>query len=630
MRIPRPGRGSGLVLVLVFGAGGLSAVAQQTSDLRSEAFRLYDAGRYREALPYLDTLLSRKHRDIEAHIKRGGIYLRLDQPAAALADFDSVIRFAPFFPSTYTDRGIANVMLGRLDAARSDFSRAIALYGQPIGTIDMLGSSDPNSSWNMGGYSLPTSFDRTGQRRAVAHCGLGQVYHRMGQDEQAIGEYNRAIQLNPDDPNSYAGRGDAYAAFNQLDQALADCGAALRLDPNHTFAHRLRGGILSQRGQNEQALADFDALLKVNPDDVGALKDRGGVLVRLGKYQQALEDLNRAITLDPRRVAARLNRGAAHNELHHYEQALEDLDEAIRLAPNHPGAHANRGLAYFGLGEYEQALADLSDAVRLDPRNAVARFSRAEVYSRLGQLDQAVSDYDEAIRLAPGFVPAHVALGNALERLGKGDRAIEQYSMALRLAPAEVGVYCNRGNVRRLQGDWGGAIDDFTNVIERDPRHADAYVSRGWARLITGREGANEDARAYLNLQRGDDRYAPYMAILGTLAARRIGHEAEANEFLDLALANTSPPAWPAPVLRYLKHTVNATDLLAATVDDGQVAEAHAFIGIDLLFAGFRSGAVEHLGWVRAHAVEHSFALELARETLRRVEGQQGLPPALP
>jgi tetratricopeptide (TPR) repeat protein len=630
MRIPQAGRGVAIVLVLVAGMTAAAARAETTTDLRAEAFRLYDAGLYREALPYLDAVLSRKHRDIEARIKRGNVYLHLDQPAQARADFDTVIRFAPSFPSTYTDRGIADIMLGELDAARSDFSRAIALYGSPVGSIDLLGSNDPNSSWNLGGYAPPVSFDRWGQRRAIAHCGLGQVYHRMGQDEQAIAEYNRAIQLNPGDPNNYAGRGEAYAARDQLDPALADFNEAVRIDPGHVQGHRLRAASLSRLGQNENALADLDALIRANPTDAGALKNRGGVLVRMGKYEQAIKDLDEALELDPRRVSALLNRGAAYNELHQYERAITDLDEAIRLDPNHSAARTNRGLAQLALGRYERGIDDLSEAIRLDPKNAVAHFNRAEAYVRLGQLDRAVDDFDATTRLAPRFAPAFVGLGNALEQLGKTEQAIEEYSMALHLAPAAAGVYCNRGNARRLRGDWGGAIADYTTALGLDPRHADAHVARGWARLIAGRDGASDDASAYLSQRRGDDKYAAYMAILGALDARRTGHDAEAGAFLDLALANTAPSTWPAPILRYLHHTTTANALLAAAGDDAQTAEAHAFIGLDLLYSGFRAGAVEHLGWVRDHSPVATIALGLARETLQRIEGQENLPPALP
>src|SRR3954453_19640145 len=135
----------GLNLVLLMVVSASTAVAQRTSDLRAEGYRLYDAGQYREALPYLDAVLAHKHRDIEAHIKRGNVHLRLNQPDLAIADFDSVIRYAPSFSSTYTDRGIANIMLGRLDLAEGDFRRALALYQRPFGTIDLPGSSAPTS-----------------------------------------------------------------------------------------------------------------------------------------------------------------------------------------------------------------------------------------------------------------------------------------------------------------------------------------------------------------------------------------------------------------------------------------------------------------------------------------------------
>src|SRR5579883_2067027 len=198
------------------------ALAQRTGEQRAEGFRLYEEGRYREAIPYLDAVLSRKHRDIEAAIKRGNAYLRLNQPEKAIADFDNMIRIFPFFPASYTDRGIANIMLGQLEAAKDDFRKAIALYGRPLGPYIPFGSSDPNSSWNLSGYFQPVYFDRNGTYRALAYCGLGQVYHREGDDGRAIIEYNQAIRWNRRDPNNYAGRGDAFASLGQLDAALAD------------------------------------------------------------------------------------------------------------------------------------------------------------------------------------------------------------------------------------------------------------------------------------------------------------------------------------------------------------------------------------------------------------------------
>ena len=58
------------------------APAESTNASRAHAFQLYQAGRFREAIPELDRVIERHPRDIEALIKRGNCYLRLDQPGA--------------------------------------------------------------------------------------------------------------------------------------------------------------------------------------------------------------------------------------------------------------------------------------------------------------------------------------------------------------------------------------------------------------------------------------------------------------------------------------------------------------------------------------------------------------------
>ena len=94
---------------------------------------------------------------------------------------------------------------------------------------------------------------------------------------------------------------------------------------------------------------------------------------------------------------------------------------------------------------------------------------------------------------------------------------------------------------------------------------------------------------------------------------RRAGRDGEANAFLDAGLANiASPGAWPAPILRYLKHTTTTTDLLAAAAgNDAQTAEVHAFAAIDLLSRGFKADALEHFRWIIDHAADRTVALEL-------------------
>ena len=57
---------------------------------------------------------------------------------------------------------------------------------------------------------------------AKHHTNRGWTYFRMGNYEQAIADYNQALQLDPDDGLIYRNRAEAYEAMGNKDQAIAD------------------------------------------------------------------------------------------------------------------------------------------------------------------------------------------------------------------------------------------------------------------------------------------------------------------------------------------------------------------------------------------------------------------------
>jgi tetratricopeptide (TPR) repeat protein len=654
--VPVFGLAVGLGMLLVVPARGATSAAQV------EGLRLYEAGRFAEAIPFFDQVLERHPRDLDILNKRGICYLRTDQPGKALADFDRVngqsVHFARIFApgffspqsgipqilarkdfaETWGNRGVALLMLGRDPEALESFQRAVSLWSLPE---------------NRPSAVLPQYRAQMIRSHAAAYQGLGQSYHRLGQDAPAAEAYNQAIAIDPTDPNGFAGRADVLAAERLYDQAIADCGEAIRLDPTHSRAFASRGIVLytlgrdesaladldraialdpkfaraysfrgaahARRGQNALALADYDALITLMPENAGAYKDRGGVLVRLGRFDQAIKDLDEAIRLDPKRASAYQNRGAAYNSMGQYERAVKDLTEAIRLDPDMAGAYSNRGLARFAIGEYDQAVVDLSQAIQLEPHTAITHFNRAVVFDRLGIRDRALLDYQEAVRLEPRLAAAYAAIGRIESQLGRRDAAIHDFDMAVRLDPKEAGVYHERANARRESGDWLGALADYDRAVAIDPKRAETYAARGWARLAAGFEWADNDARAYLALRGWNDGLSPYMALLAVLGARGTAREPAARRLLDEAVANLPRQAWPLPILRYFQGELTEAALLQAAAGIRQQTEAHAFLGLHRLQAGSRPASLTHLQWVCDHGSPGSIATDVARATLNRV-----------
>lgn len=625
-------------LALAFWSG-LAALAASTNDLRDEALTLYRAGRFAEALPRFDAVLERHPNDSEALIKRGNVYLRLDRPSKALADFDRVVHRDPLNTSGHTDRAIALMMLGRLSEAEAAFERSIRLWEIPLNGARGLGA---------GGR------DAVQEARATAYAGLAQVHHRLNRDDEALAEYDQALKIDPSDPNAHIGRGDVHRALGDFDRALADLDEAVRLgpsyprafasrgrlledlkrddaaesdysralalDPNYAFAYRLRGGLRSRLGRNEEALADFEVVNRLRPDDAETLKDRGGVLERMGRHREALAELDRAIQIDPKNAKAYQNRGAAYNSLGRYEDAVADLDRAIDLDPKNAGARTNCGLAYFMLGEYERSLEDLGEAVKLAPRNAIVHFNRGNVYAKLGLREQALADYRAVEEADPKLLAAYGGAHQVFAEMSR-DRMAHRVPTP-RAAPAsEAEARLAEGRSAQAAGDWPRALEAFDRAVAADPRRAESYIARGWTRLCADVDGAETDARAYLNLQGWGDPASAYMAMLGVLAERRAGRDPAAYAFLEEALAKLSQQdAWPRPALLFLNGDLADADLIARAGNDVQKAEARTVVAMDLLRKRKAREAREHLEWVREHAVDRSIASDLALAVLARLD----------
>jgi tetratricopeptide (TPR) repeat protein len=655
-----------ICLIIVLGATFVpSARAGGTNDDRFTGLQLYAAGQYQAAIPHFDKVIASHKRDLEILLKRGSCYLHLNEPLKALDDFervtqygtwtsavfarspifnpDNVPAYAPLpsftFPESWGHRGVALLMLGRDPEALESFRTSVYLWNQ-----------SGNAPWNV----LPQHRAKLLRSKADSYEGFGQAYLRLGQTEQAFQMYSEAIAIDPSDANGFAGRADVLAHLKLLDAAdadyseairldtmhsrafcgrgivrsdqgrdelaLADFDRAIALDPGFAKAYSYRGSVRSRRGQTEQALADYDALIKLLPKDAGAYKDRGGVLVRLNRLDRAVEDLTESIKLDPKRTTAYLNRGAAYNDLGNYERAIDDLSQAIELDPESAGAYTNRGRAFFGIGQYDQAVSDLSRAIQLAPKNAIPYFNRAEVFARLGMRERALQDYDMTTRLDPHIVAAYAASARLREQDGQREHAIRDFDMALQLDPKEVSLYYDRGNARRESGDWRGALADYDQAVVLSPRQADVYVARGWSRLSAGVDGADYDARIYLQLKGWHDGLSPYMAVLAVLGARQAGRREDGDRVLDEAITNLSPRLWPVPVLRYLRGQITENALLEAATSSRHRAEAHTFLGFDRLRAGDRAGAIIHFTWARNNGAVGSIAADVARATLSRVD----------
>ena len=77
---------------------------------------------------------------------------------------------------------------------------------------------------------------------------------------------DNAKTAKPDRVKALVARAGAYDRKDMLDNAIGDYDAALRLDPTLADVFNTRGELWRRKGDRRRALADFAAAIKLNPD----------------------------------------------------------------------------------------------------------------------------------------------------------------------------------------------------------------------------------------------------------------------------------------------------------------------------------------------------------------------------
>ena len=164
--------------------------------------------------------------------------------------------------------------------------------------------------------------------------------------------------------------GGAYTQFykgvacQDNDKAIKNFDRAIQLNPNFAMAYALRGFAYLHKQDNDKAFKDFTEAIQLNPNShfYGL---RSSAYNRTGEYDKAILDCNKAIELNPNNANAHASRSFAYNRTGEYEKAISDGDEAIRLDPNNAVAYYNLGITWLHLERWERARSNLTTAYKM-------------------------------------------------------------------------------------------------------------------------------------------------------------------------------------------------------------------------------------------------------------------------
>jgi tetratricopeptide (TPR) repeat protein len=187
-------------------------------------------------------------------------------------------------------------------------------------------------------------------QRAQSQADQGTLLMVPGSYRQAIGRFNRAIEISPHFAQAYYERGVAHHLLGETEAARADFTSAISENTQFGAAYTERGTVLRELGDLQRALDDFTRAVEVRPSADGYYQ-RGQAYASLGQPRKAIEDFDRAIAELPDAPAIYRARAEAKKNIGDLEGSKADRDQSIQneyrgtlpawvdrpLPPNTPG-----------------------------------------------------------------------------------------------------------------------------------------------------------------------------------------------------------------------------------------------------------------------------------------------------
>ena len=288
---------------------------------------------------------------------------------------------------------------------------------------------------------LAVSLTQDFPRHPFGWKALGAIFKAKGRNSEAVDANRKAVELSPQDAETYNNLGVTLQELGRLDEAEASSRQAIALNPDYAEAHSNLGNILRENGGIDKAEASYNQAIVLKPDYAEAHYNLGVTLQELGRLDEAEASYNQAILLNPNFAEAHYNLGNMYKELGRLDKAKVRYNQAIALKPDYADAHNNLGAILKGLRRFDEAEASCRLAIELKPDYAEAHSNLGGTLRGLGRLDEAEASYNQAIALKPDYTEAHYNLGVTLQELGRLDEAKARYNQVIKLKPDYAEAY---------------------------------------------------------------------------------------------------------------------------------------------------------------------------------------------
>jgi len=325
-------------------------------------------------------------------------------------------------------------------------------------------------------------------RFAQAHYQLSQAYLKMGDQNRAFQELNRAVELAPD---NYKARTDlanmlvtvrnpdGSPVLDTLKQAKTHLDYLREKQPNLPETHEAWANYYAAQNQMGPAMTEMQQGIAIDPSRSESYLLLALFQLRANLPDQAEGNFKKAAEIDPKAMNAQLALGGFYQSRNRLPEAEQQYRHAIAIDPQNPGPRAALVRLLMQEGKKAETEAFLQQTKKDMASNSEGYRMLGDFYFATGVLDKSLAEYASLFSDHPKDAQVRKNYIQLLILKNRLDEATKLNNEILKSNSHDVDALVYQGQIQLRRNDAPGAVDSLINALRNDPNNAVAHYQLG-------------------------------------------------------------------------------------------------------------------------------------------------------
>lgn len=230
----------------------------------------------------------------------------------------------------------------------------------------------------------------------------GVKFFNLGNMKAAISAYLKALEIDPNDGDTYYKLGRALAQQDNFEIAVKCYRQAIQITPDAPEIHFQLANALKHLDKNEEAIAAYLNVIDLQPRHHLAYNNMAVAEHALGRLDDAVIHYQKALEIDSNAADIHSNLGKLYKDKGLPQYAAASYRRAIEFKPDFTEAHIELGNVLYAQCKIEEAIAAYDKSLTINPEHPVAHWDRSLALLLNGNFDEGWQEFEWRLQIAQG------------------------------------------------------------------------------------------------------------------------------------------------------------------------------------------------------------------------------------